>query len=247
MNETQKTVKCAIYARVSTKEKAICPGCEKKVRVSEGRLIEHQDREYRACAGSGHEAAEEEKAGQDTENQLVQLREYCARKNWTITEYVDRETAKHGQRDMFKRMFDDASRRLFDVVLVWALDRFTREGVHETFDYIDKLTKNGVQFESYTEEHFRTTGPAGELMLAVAAWIAKQERQRISDRTRAGLAKFRDPKTGKCTLETAGKKCGRPRRVFSRGEAAELRKQGMSWRRIAKTLGVPFSTVRRAV
>jgi len=112
--------------------------------------------------------------GQDTENQLIQLRAYCARQQWTITgEYIDHVSAKSGNRDAFKKLFDDASRRCFDVVVVWALDRFTREGVLETFQYVQRLKSSGVQFESYTEAHFRTTGPAGELMLAIAAWRAR--------------------------------------------------------------------------
>src|SRR5439155_848682 len=102
---------------------------------------------------------------------------------WTFVEYVDQASGKTGDRESFKRLFADASRRQFDVVLVWALDRFTREGVLETFEYIRDLGKYGVQFESYSEPHFRTTGPAGELMLAVAAWIAKQERLRIKAAT----------------------------------------------------------------
>jgi DNA invertase Pin-like site-specific DNA recombinase len=55
------------------------------------------------------------------------------------------------------------------VVVVWALDRFTCEGVLETFEYIRDLTRYGVLFETYTEAHFRTTGMAGELMLAITA------------------------------------------------------------------------------
>src|SRR5205807_843642 len=112
---------------------------------------------------------------------------YCTKQGWAYVEYVDQASGKSGDRDSFRRLFADASRRQFDVVLVWALDRFTREGVLETFEYIRDLTKYGVEFESYSEAHFRTTGPAGELMLAVAAWIAKQERIRISERTKAGL------------------------------------------------------------
>jgi DNA invertase Pin-like site-specific DNA recombinase len=173
--------------------------------------------------------------GQDTENQLFQLREYCARQGWQIAgEYIDHESGKTGDRAAFKRLFTDASRRKFDVVLVWALDRFTREGVLETFTYIEKLRGFGVAFESYTEAHFRTTGPAGELMLAVAAWIAKQERLRISERTKAGLERARRD----------GKHCGRPRRVFRRDEVARLRDiEHLSWRVIAERLGVPVSTV----
>lgn len=176
--------------------------------------------------------------GQDTENQLLQLRQYCARQGWEIAaEYVDNVSGKTGERDAFKRLFTDASRREFDVVLVWALDRFTREGVLETFEYIRNLTRWGVQFESYSEAHFRTTGPAGELMLAIAAWIAKQERLRISERTKAGVERAR----------RQGKHCGRPRKVFQRDRAAELRKQGLSWRVIARQLDVPQATIRLAL
>jgi DNA invertase Pin-like site-specific DNA recombinase len=138
--------------------------------------------------------------GQDTDNQLFQLREYCARQGWQIAqEYIDHESGKTGDRDAFKRLFADTAQRKFDIVLVWALDRFTREGVLETFTYVEKLREFKVSFESYTEAHFRTTGPAGELMLAVAAWIAKQERLRISERTKAGLDRAR----------REGKHCGR--------------------------------------
>ncbi|MGA2118985.1 MAG: recombinase family protein [Bryobacteraceae bacterium] len=189
--------RCAVYARVSTKDK-----------------------------------------GQDTENQLFQLREYCARQYWEIVEtYTDNVSGSKGaaKRDAFKRLFVDASRRRFDVVLVWALDRFTREGVLETFEYVRTLNQYGVQFESYTESHFRTTGPAGELMLAVTAWIASQERLRISDRTKAGLAR----------AVREGKHLGRPWVVFSRDKAAEMRRQGMSSRAIGKKMGIPFSTIRK--
>ena len=175
---------------------------------------------------------------QDTENQLVQLREYAARQGYAVVnEYIDRASGKNCERDAFRKLFEDASRRMFDVVVVWALDRLTREGVFETFGYIRKLTGFGVQFESYTEAHFRTTGPAGELMLAIAAWIAMQERIRISDRTKAGLER----------AKRAGKHCGRPRRVWRRDEAIRLRSEGWSWRRISAELGVPVKTIRTAV
>jgi DNA invertase Pin-like site-specific DNA recombinase len=115
--------------------------------------------------------------GQETTNQFAQLREFCVAQGWPIVaEYEDHESGGKADREQFRAMMTDASRRRFDVVVVWALDRFTREGVRETFDHIDHLNSYGVQFVSFTEAHFRTTGPTGELMIAVAAWIAKQER-----------------------------------------------------------------------
>jgi DNA invertase Pin-like site-specific DNA recombinase len=172
--------------------------------------------------------------GQDTDNQLVQLRDYCTRRGFHVVgEYIDQASGKTSDREAFKHLFEDASRRVFDIVLVSALDRFTREGVLETFEHVRRLTEYGIAFESYTEQHFRTTGPAGELMLAIAAWIAKQERIRISDRTKAGLARAR----------RQGKVPGRPKRVFRRDEVVRLRDmERMSWRAIAAALDIPVMT-----
>jgi DNA invertase Pin-like site-specific DNA recombinase len=173
--------------------------------------------------------------GQDVENQLFQLREYCDRQEWKATEYIDHESAKSGNREAFQRMFQDASRRKFDVVLVWSLDRFTREGVLETFQYIQRLKRWRVQFESYTEAHFRTTGPTGELMLAVAAWIAKQERQRISDRTKAGMER----------AKRQGVQIGRPERIYRRDKVIELHREGRSLRDIEAELKISRMTAMR--
>ena len=173
--------------------------------------------------------------GQDVENQLIQLREYCSRQGWTHAEYIDHASAKTDDRENFKQLFTDASRRKFDVVVVWALDRFTREGVLETFQHVERLRRWNIAFESYTEPHFRTTGPAGELMLAVAAWIAKQERLRISERTKAGMARAR----------LQGHIPGRRRVILPGDKAASLRATGMSLREIGEKLGYSYQTIRR--
>lgn len=125
-------------------------------------------------------------------------------------------------------MMTDASRRRFDILVVWALDRLSREGVPGTFDHIRNLTRYGAEFVSFTEAHFRTTGPAGELMIAVAAWIAKQERIRLSERVRAGLDRVRASGT------RSGNPIGRPKVIFDRAKVIELRAAGRSWREIAQ-------------
>jgi len=177
------------------------------------------------------------KEGQDTENQLLQLRRYAVDQGWEATLYVDHESGKSSDREQFQRLFADAARHEFGVVLVWALDRFTREGVAETFIHIQKLLQYRIQFESYTEPQFRTTGPAGELMIAIAAGIAKQERIRISERTKAGLQVARHK----------GKILGRPCKVFPRGRVAADRKRGMSWPALERKYKVPQATIRRAI
>ena len=82
---------------------------------------------------------------QDTENQLHELREFCIRSGWHVEhEYVDRASGKTSDRPQFKRMFEDAAKRRFDLVLFWALDRFSREGTLETLQYLQRLSAWGV-------------------------------------------------------------------------------------------------------
>lgn len=174
--------------------------------------------------------------GQDNENQLAQLREFCEKQGWRVVhEYCDRASGKHTDRAQFQAMFAGASRREFDAVVTWALDRIARSGVAQTFEHIKTLLGYGVQFVSYTEPHFRTSGPAGELMIAIAAWIAQQERIRLSERTIAGLRKARKE----------GRIGGRPRKVMDREQARRLRQQGLTLRQIGDELGISAATALR--
>ena len=65
--------------------------------------------------------------GQETANQLHELRKLCTAQGWTIvSEYEDHESGGKADRSQFKAMMTDAAKRKFDVVLFWALDRFSR-------------------------------------------------------------------------------------------------------------------------
>jgi DNA invertase Pin-like site-specific DNA recombinase len=174
--------------------------------------------------------------GQDNENQLAQLRLFCSRQGWDVVhEYVDRATGKHADREQFKAMFQAASQRQFDAVVTWARDRLSREGVAQTFEHLKILLSYGVQYVSYTEAHFRTTGPAGELMIAIAAWIAQQEHKRLSERVHAGLEKARKQ----------GRVGGRPRLVVDRAAVAQLDSEGLTTREIGEQLGISAASVCR--
>src|SRR5207244_12646604 len=82
---------------------------------------------------------------QDTENQLRQLRAFAATQGWTVVhEYVDRVSGKRGDREQFQKMFAAASRREFDYLLFWSLDRLSREGPEETLNDLRRLTRHGV-------------------------------------------------------------------------------------------------------
>jgi len=85
-------------------------------------------------------------------------------------------------------MLEGAHRRDFDVLLIWALDRLSRQGVAETLAYLTKLRAAGVAVRSQREDWLNTSEPlVGELLVSVFSWVAKQERARHSERTKAGL------------------------------------------------------------
>jgi DNA invertase Pin-like site-specific DNA recombinase len=156
------------------------------------------------------------KEGQDTEEQLAQLKRHVLSQQREVYLFVDREAGKIGHRAEFQNLFQSAARREFQVVLVWALESLHRREHRRGLRERPKLLRYDVQVVSYTEPHFRTNGPAGELMFPIAAWIAQQQRLRISERTKAGLAKARAER----------KRLGRPGKVFPRGRVVADRRRG---------------------
>jgi DNA invertase Pin-like site-specific DNA recombinase len=173
---------------------------------------------------------------QDNENQLVQLREFAAKQGWNVfAEYVDRESGAKSGRAEFQRMFADASKRKFDLVLFWALDRLSREGVLQTLQHLNRLENHGVGFRSFTEQYFDSCGIFREAVISIMATLAKQERVRRSERTKAGLAVAR----------AKGKRLGRPQLQANVAEIARLKAQGVSLRAIARQLGIGDGSVRR--
>ena len=122
--------------------------------------------------------------GQETENQVRELRAYCRKQGWRILQvYRDEASGNNGDRPEFKQLFEDAHKRKFDLVLFWALDRFSRAGTRETLNSLQRLTDAGVEWKSYTEPHIASAGPLGELVIAMLATFAKLERERIRERT----------------------------------------------------------------
>jgi DNA invertase Pin-like site-specific DNA recombinase len=179
--------------------------------------------------------------GQETANQLLQLRECCQAQHWSVLqEYEDHESGGKTERTAFQQMLRDAAARRFDVLFFWSLDRLTREGTLATLKYLELLESYGVRWRSLTEPWIDSAGPFRDVIISLLASLAKQERVRISERVRAGLTRARQYGT------RSGRSIGRPRSVFDRDRVLELRRQRFSWRKIAKMIGVSPTTVRRA-
>jgi DNA invertase Pin-like site-specific DNA recombinase len=129
---------------------------------------------------------------QDAENQFAQLRQFAATQGWTIVhEYKDHASGKSSKRPQFEAMFDAASRREFDALLFWSLDRLSREGTTETLKHLERLTRYGVHWRSFTEQYLDSTGIFREAVIGILAAVAKQERVRLSERVYAGLERAR--------------------------------------------------------
>jgi DNA invertase Pin-like site-specific DNA recombinase len=177
---------------------------------------------------------------QDTENQLIALREYCAKHDWEIAgEYIDHETGGTSNRPHFQRMFADARARKFDLLLFWSLDRLSREGVSATLNHLERLTAAGVNWRSFTEEYLDSCGTFRDAVLSILATTAKQERVRRSERAAAAIARLR--RQGKT------EHLGRPHLILDRDKVRQLYAQGTSLRAIATEVGVSPMTVQRIV
>jgi DNA invertase Pin-like site-specific DNA recombinase len=182
--------------------------------------------------------------GQDAENQLAQLRAWCVAAGHEIVgEYVDQASGAKGadKRPQFGAMLADAHQRRFDLILVWALDRLSREGMVPTIGYLQRLASYGVAFHSYTEPMLSTDNEmVRDIVLAVMSSLAKVERARISERTKAGLARVR------AKGSKSGKPIGRPALAGSvQVRIATLARDnpGMTAYAIARQIGCDVKTV----
>ncbi|TAJ99781.1 recombinase family protein [bacterium] len=176
---------------------------------------------------------------QEAQNQLRVLREYCRSADLTIcAEYCDQASGKSADRPAFRRLMADAAQRRFDIVLFWALDRFSREGAARTLAHLAELTGYGIKFKSYTEQYLDSAGPFADAIIALLAALAKQERIRNSERVVAGLDRAR----------AAGKTLGRPRAadpISGHELYRRYRSTKASYKELGAAVGMSTATVMR--
>jgi putative DNA-invertase from lambdoid prophage Rac len=162
------------------------------------------------------------------------MREYAARRGWTIAMQVREVGSGAVQRQAREKLLEAARRREIDVVLVWRLDRWGRS-VTDLLATLQELEHLGVGFVSLTEALDLTT-PAGRAMAGMLAIFAAFEREILQERTRAGLAHAR----------ANGKRLGRPATAaVHTAEIRKLHRAGVSKSEIARRVQVGRTSVRR--
>ena len=174
--------------------------------------------------------------GQDTQNQIIQLKKFCKSKNYQIYKiYEDHESGSKGRKERasFDMMFKEARQHKFKMIIFWSLDRFSREGTFKTMIYLKQLDECGIKFHSYTEEYLTTDNElVSNILLNVISYFAELEKKKISERTKAGLEKAR----------LNGKQIGRPGKEKMKDRIIKLRKKN-SIRGVAKLLNISTGTV----
>ena len=128
---------------------------------------------------------------QENENQLAALRDFAKRRGFDIeVEYVLEESAWNGKHQaQVNQALQDARLGRYQVLLVWALDRLSREGVEAMLRTLRQFRERGAQVISVQEPWTEAMGEAGDVVLAIVAWVAQMESKRRSERIKAGLVR----------------------------------------------------------
>ncbi len=171
--------------------------------------------------------------GQDPETQLMALRDYAKARGLEIfSEYADIGiSGSKDSRPALNSLMADARKRRFDTVLVARFDRFARSTRHLVLA-LEEFNALGVDFISLSES-IDTSTPMGKMVFTVIAAVAELERSLIRERVIMGLQR----------AKMQGRKIGRPAVHLDSDELQALREEGLSYRAIARQLGVSHPTV----
>lgn len=172
---------------------------------------------------------------QTTENQLPPLRKFAKDRGWKVV----KEMIDHGysgttdKRPQLTEVMNLARRREFDIILVYALDRFGRSVKH-LVNALDEFHELGIDFCAFNQ-NIDTTTAAGKLFFTMISGFAEFEAAIIKERIHAGLVRAR----------AEGKQLGRPRTVQLDPKAVRALRKTHSIRVIAGRLGTSKSAVHR--
>lgn len=133
---------------------------------------------------------------QDASNQLPDLERFADHHGYEVVQrYELSESAWNGGKDggeyraALKRALDDAWAGKFNVLIVWALDRLTREGAEGALRVLREFRERGCTVLSVQESWLNGSPVVQDILVSFAGWAAKQESDRRSERIKAGLAR----------------------------------------------------------
>jgi DNA invertase Pin-like site-specific DNA recombinase len=173
------------------------------------------------------------------DSQLVELREYCQRRNWPdIVEHADTISGSKFTRQGLDALLAQVRKGRVARIVVFKLDRLGRSLPHLA-QIVSELSANGTALIC-TSQGIDTSdsNPAGRLQLGVLMAVAEFEREIIRERVNAGLI----------AAKARGAKLGRPNSINGHRDAvAALVNQGMGARRISRELGLPLSSTCKLV
>ena len=177
---------------------------------------------------------------QDPETQLLALRQVAEGAGWQVVEeYIDHGISGargRDQRPAFDRLLKDATRRKFDIIMAWSVDRLGRS-LQDLVAFLGEVHAQGVDLY-LDRQGVDTTTPGGKALFQMMGVFAEFERAMIRERVHAGLDRAR----------AKGKRLGRPQVAPAVEEAIRAaRAAGKGQLAIARDLGVGVSTVRRVL
>lgn len=178
-------------------------------------------------------------ASQSARMQREAITRTAASRGDVVEDWIeDRFTGGGAHPPGLKTLLDGARGGAWSRCYVYRLDRLSRRGIRDLLGLVQDLERYGVDLVSIADG-FELKGPAREVILAVLAWAAQMERQAIGERIQDARRR----------VESNGGTWGRPPRMTEdqKERARALKAKGASHRRIAATLGIPLSTVARAV
>jgi DNA invertase Pin-like site-specific DNA recombinase len=178
--------------------------------------------------------------GQTTDNQRVELERVATARGWQVVKVFDDNGVSGAKGREYRKAFDEllkgATRREFDMVAAWSVDRLGRS-LRDLIGFLDEIHGAGVDLYLH-QQGLDTSTPAGRAMFGMLGIFAEFERAMIVERVRAGMTRAR----------AQGKHLGRPPvSDFVRDAIMEKSKSGSSCRAIARELGIGDATVRRAL
>ena len=127
---------------------------------------------------------------QETECQRPEVEQLARVRGFEVVKVFEEKMSAAKVRPEYAKMMREARRGIFDVIVVWAIDRFGRSMIGNVSDVLE-LDRVGVQVVSVRESWLDTGSPVRTLLLAIFSWLAEQERVRIGERTRARMAAAR--------------------------------------------------------